>query len=158
MAVRDGVRLIEYNARFGDPEAMNVLAILKTDFVDVCEAIVRGELAGLRVEFEKKATVCKYIVPEGYPNHPVKGEKIEIGTLPARASCYYASVDQRGDGLYLLGSRAVAMMGIGETIVEAEAVAQRAAQAVKGLVFFREDIGTAALIEKRAEMMRGLRS
>lgn len=157
MAVKDGVRLIEYNARFGDPEAMNALAILKTNFVDVCQAIVRGELEGMAVEFEKKATVCKYVVPEGYPDHAIKGEKIEIGTLPARSSCYYASVDQRDDGLYLLGSRAVAMVGVGETIAEAEAVAQRAVGAVKGPVFFREDIGTRALIEKRIEMMRELR-
>jgi phosphoribosylamine--glycine ligase len=157
MACKKGVRLIEYNARFGDPEVMNVLAILKTDFVDVCTAMVRGELAGMPVEFEKKAAVCKYVVPEGYPDHSVKGEKIEIGTLPARSSCYYASVDQREDGLYLLGSRAVAMVGVGETLAEAEAIAQRAAQAVKGPVFFREDIGTEALIEKRIEMMRELR-
>lgn len=157
IAVREGVRLIEYNARFGDPEAMNVLSILKTDFIDLCSAIVRGELEGFPVEFERKATVCKYVVPHGYPDHPIKGEKIEINTLPHGAQAYYASVDQRPDGLYLLGSRAVAMVGVGDTIAEAEAVAQRAVQAVRGPVFFREDIGTAMLLEKRVEMMRGLR-
>ena len=81
MAVKDGVRLIEYNARFGDPEAMNVLPLLKTDFVAVCEAILNGGLGDLAVEFEKKATVgipCS----EGYPVNPRKGERIEVGAIP----------------------------------------------------------------------------
>lgn len=157
IAVPDGVRLIEYNARFGDPEAMNVLALLKTDFVDLCAAIVRGELQGFEVEFERKATVCKYVVPEGYPDHPIRGERIEIMPLPQGAHAYYASVDQREEGLFLLGSRAVALVGVGDTLSQAEAIAQQAALCVKGPVFFREDIGTAPLVEQRVAMMRTLR-
>ena len=93
MAVKNGVGLIEYNARFGDPEAMNVLPLLKTDFIDVCERIIAGNLES--VEFENKATVLKYIVPEGYPENPRKGEKIEIGEVPAGVKMYYGSVDAR---------------------------------------------------------------
>jgi len=63
MVTKNGLRLLEYNARFGDPEAMNVLPILKTDFVDLCRAVIDGTLGESAVEFEKKATVCKYIVP-----------------------------------------------------------------------------------------------
>jgi len=70
MVTRNGVRLIEYNARFGDPEALNVLSLLKTDFADVCEAIIHGTLDRLPIRFEHLATVCKYIVPEGYPENP----------------------------------------------------------------------------------------
>jgi len=158
MACRDGVRLIEYNARFGDPEAMNVLPLLKTDLVDVCAAIISGELGGMKVEFEKKATVCKYVVPEGYPDNPVKGVKIEIGELPAGVKAYYASVDAREDGLYLAGSRAVAMVGMGETIAEAEKLAQIGVERVKGPVFYRKDIGTKALIDQRVEMLARMRS
>ena len=65
MLTADGPKLIEYNARFGDPEAMNVLPLLKTPLADVCQAIVDGNLN--EVEFEDKASVCKYIVPDGYP-------------------------------------------------------------------------------------------
>ncbi|MCX5836008.1 MAG: phosphoribosylamine--glycine ligase, partial [Deltaproteobacteria bacterium] len=55
-----GIKLLEYNARFGDPEAMNILPLLETDFVDVCKAIIEGTLHTLKIEFMKKATVCKY--------------------------------------------------------------------------------------------------
>lgn len=163
MAVRDGVRLIEYNARFGDPEAMNVLPLLKTDFIAVCEAIVAGTLDQLPIEFEKKATVVKYVVPEGYPVAPRKGEKIEVGAVPPPGTSpegvrvYFASVDARDDGLYLSGSRAVAFVGIGASLAEAEAAAQSAVSSVKGPVFFRKDIGTAELIQKRVEHMKELR-
>ncbi len=157
MAVRDGVRLIEYNARFGDPEAMNVLPLLRTDFISVCEAILNQSLDKLTIEFEKKATVVKYVVPEGYPVSPKKGEKIEVGEVPSGVKMYFASVDQREDGLYLSGSRAVAFVGIGDSLAEAEKLAQSAVSSVKGPVFYRRDIGTEALIQKRVLHMKRLR-
>lgn len=158
IAVKDGVRLIEYNARLGDPEAMNVLPLLKTDFVDICEAIIDKKLDQINVEFEKKATVCKYVVPDGYPDKPVKGEKIEIGQVPEGVRIYYASVDQRDDGLYLSGSRAAAFVGISDDLADAEELAQSAVGSVKGPVFYRKDIGTKALIDKRVAMMKQLRA
>lgn len=157
IATKNGVRLIEYNARFGDPEAMNVLALLKGDFVDICEGIINKTLDQVEIEFEKKATVCKYVVPDGYPDKPVKGEKIEVGEIPEGVHAYYASVDQREDGLYLSGSRAIAFVGVADTIEEAERLAQSAVGSVKGPVFHRKDIGTAELIDKKVEMMKGLR-
>ncbi len=156
IATAKGVRLIEYNARFGDPEAENVLPLLKTDFVDLCEAIIDGRLDEIEVEFEKKATVCKYVVPEGYPVNSVKGEKIEVEPMDG-VKIYYASVDQREDGLYLCGSRAVSFVGIADSIAEAEKLVSAAVAKVKGPVFYRTDIGTATLIEKRVKMMEGLR-
>jgi phosphoribosylamine--glycine ligase len=156
MATKDGVRLIEYNARFGDPEVMNVLPLLKSDFVDVCERIIAGTLES--VEFERRATVVKYVCPEGYPTAPVKGEKIVVGEVPVGVHVYYGSVDSREDGLYLLGSRAVAMVGVGDSLEESEKLAETAAMAVSGPVFHRKDIGTAELIGKRVEMMKTLRA
>ena len=158
MATKNGIKLIEYNARFGDPEAMNALPLLKTDFVDVCEAIISGELDQLNIEFESKATVCKYVVPDGYPDNPVKGEKIEVGEAPDGVKIYYASVDDREDGLYLSGSRAVAFVGIADSIPEAEVLAQSAIGSVKGPVFHRKDIGTEGLINQRIQMMKELRN
>jgi phosphoribosylamine---glycine ligase len=157
IATKNGVKLIEYNARFGDPEAMNVLPIMKTDFVDICEAIINKTLGDMELEFEKKATVCKYVVPEGYPDKPVKGEKIEVAEVPEGVKAYYASVDEREDGLYLSGSRAIAFVGIADTLEEAERLAQSAVGAVKGPVFHRKDIGTAELVQKRIDHMREIR-
>lgn len=156
MVTRDGVKLLEYNARLGDPEAMNVLPILKSDFIDLCYGVISG-LANARTEFERKATVCKYVVPKGYPENPVKGERIELSSVP-KAKVYYASVDQRPDGLYMSGSRAVAFVGISEDLWSAERIAEEAIKSIKGNVFYRSDIGTKALIEKRIrhmEMIRG---
>ena len=161
MAVKDGVRLIEYNARFGDPEAMNVLPILQTDLVEVCEAILGGNLHRVKVEFEKKATVCKYLVPNGYPDNAKAGEKIEINpnfALQEGLKMYYSSVDQREDGLYVSSSRAVAFVGTAETLEQAEKIAEAGCASVSGPVFHREDVGTKALIEKRVAMMRSLRA
>ena len=146
---RKGIKLLEYNARFGDPEAMNVLPILKTDFASICQSIITQELGRIKVDFSKKATVCKYIVPLGYPENPLKNEKIEINKIPEKAKMYYASVEQRNDGLYMTGSRAVAFLGIGSNLEEAEKIAEEAAKDVKGRVFHRRDIGTKELIEKR---------
>ena len=109
---REGVKLIEYNARFGDPEAMNVLPLLKTDLAGLCHSIITQELSRVKVEFEKKATVCKYVVPQGYPENPLKNEKIEIGKISNKAKIYYASVEKKNDGLYMAGSRAIAFLGI----------------------------------------------
>ncbi len=156
IVTKDGVKLIEYNARLGDPEAMNVLPILKSDFIDICYGVING-LSKVKAEFEGKSTVCKYVVPKGYPENPAKGEKIEISP-GSKASMYYASVDKKPDGLYMSGSRAIAFVGISEDFGEAEKIAESAVGLVRGNVFHREDIGTKELLEKRIKHMEMLRS
>lgn len=162
MVTGSGLRLLEYNARFGDPEAMNVLPLLKTDFVDICRAIIDGTLEHLPVEFEKKATVCKYVVPRGYglpKNHPDAQStpaRIEVKAVgPARL--YYASVDKKEDGLYMTTSRAIGIVGIADCIEDAESTAENAVRAIHGPVDHRPDIGTPALIEKRVRHMQAIR-
>lgn len=158
IATAKGLGLIEYNARFGDPEAMNVLPILKSDFVTLCEHIIEGTLHMYDARFDMKATVCKYVVPEGYPENPVKGEKVEVGEVPEGVKLYYASVDEKEDGIYMSGSRALAFVGIADTIREAEKIAASALSSVSGKVFYRDDIGTDALIQKRVDHMKDLRA
>ncbi len=153
---RDGVKLIEYNARLGDPEAMNVLPILSSDFMEICYGIINGDLERADASFENKSTVCKYVVPKGYPVNPAKGERIEVSPGTG-ASMYYASVDQKEDGLYMSGSRAIAFVGISERLEEAERIAQQALGSVRGNIFFRKDIGTPNLIQKRIDHMKMIR-
>jgi len=156
------VRLVEYNARFGDPEAMNILPLLKTDFVEICRAVVGGTLDRLAVEFERKATVCKYIVPKGYglpkdhPDAQSTSAKIDVGDV-GDARLYYASVDRKADGLYMTSSRAIGVVGIAASLDEAERIAESAVSAVKGPVDHRPDIGTRALIQRRIEHMQRVR-
>ncbi len=157
IATKDGVKLIEYNARFGDPETMNVLPILKTNFSQVCRAMIAGNIGKLNIEFENKATVCKYAVPEGYPDNPIKGEEIDVSGVPNNVRRYYASVNDDNGRLILCGSRAIAFVGVGESINEAEQIAQMGVSSVKGRIFYRNDIGTNELIEKRINHMKELR-
>jgi phosphoribosylamine--glycine ligase len=163
MTTASGVRLIEYNARFGDPEAMNILPLLRSDFVDLCQAIVNGKLTETDLVFEKKATVCKYCVPKGYglpADHPdarSTAARIEIAAVPG-ARLYYSSIDRRAEGLYMTTSRAVGVVGIADTLAEAERTAEAAVQAIRGPVDHRSDIGTAALIQKRIDHMKQLKA
>jgi fusion protein PurCD len=149
MKTRSGVKLIEYNARFGDPEAINLLALLDSDFIGICQAIVKGQLDQLNVKFLKKSTVCKYIVPKGYPDSPVRGEEIDISQVSKMDQLYFAAVDQLEGKLMMTGSRAVAVLGMAETLAEAEKEAEMLATQIKGPVFHRADIGTAELINQR---------
>jgi phosphoribosylamine--glycine ligase len=156
MATKNGIRLLEYNARFGDPETMNVLSLLETDLVDICEAIIEDKLHEIPIAFRKQATVCKYIVPQGYPENPLKGSPIDLSALPPESpnfKIYRAAVEERDGTLFMTGSRAIALVGIGATLSQAEAIAERAAAAVKGPVFHRRDIGTRDLIQKRVDHM-----
>ncbi len=157
IATKEGVRLIEFNARFGDPEAMNVLAILETDFVEICRAMVTGRLTRDKVRFANLATVCKYAVPEGYPEHPLKNSMIDVSKIKNQAQLYLAAVNEVNGKLYATGSRAVAVVGVAKTILEAEEIAEEEIKRVQGKLFHREDIGTKELINRRIQQMCELR-
>ena len=161
MATADGVRLIEYNARFGDPEAMNVLPLLESDFVDICEAVATRRLADVPVRFAHKATVCKYVVPLSYPGGEGKAGAVSVPAAVQaieNLSYYWAAVELVDGQPMLTGSRALAFTGIGDTLAEAEQLAERGAASVQGPVRYRRDIGTAAAVARRSEQMSALRS
>ncbi|TSC74968.1 MAG: phosphoribosylamine--glycine ligase [Parcubacteria group bacterium Gr01-1014_30] len=141
MKTKDGVRLIEYNARFGDPEAINVLALLESDFLELCFAIVEGRLSQDKAIFAKKATVCKYAVPEGHPDNPVKDAVITPPPEADMSRLYFAGVEEKRGKWYCTGSRAVAALGIADTIGEAEKISEAEIQKVKGPLYHRSDIG-----------------
>ncbi|MFN3528126.1 MAG: phosphoribosylamine--glycine ligase, partial [Candidatus Altarchaeaceae archaeon] len=155
MATKDGVKVVEFNARFGDPEAINVLPLLNEDFI---EKIYNKKLGNLK--FENYATVCKYLVPNGYPENPVKTEifvdEEKIKELGARI--YYASVYEENGKIYSTHSRAIALLGIAENIEDAEKISENATKFVKGNLRHRKDIGTKQLIEKRIKHMKEIRN
>jgi len=157
IATSKGVKLIEYNARFGDPEAMNVLSLLDTDFIDVCLAITSGTLKNIDVNFLHMASVCKYAVPKGYPDKPTKNEEINIEKINNADGLFYASVNSDNDKIMLAGSRAVAVVAVANSISKAEAIAEKEISCIKGPLFHRKDIGKNFLIQHRVKHMRGLR-
>ncbi len=155
MLSAEGPRLIEFNARFGDPEAMNVLPLINTPMIKVCKGIVDGKLP--KVEFKNLASVCKYIVPDGYPETKYAGEVIEVDEEAIEklgAKVFYSSVSEEDGKIKLSSSRAMGIVAQGESISEAEKIAEKACIYVKGNVFHRKDVGTKALIDKRVEHMR----
>lgn len=158
IATSNGVAVIEFNARFGDPESLNVLSILSSDFVELCRAWVSGRLHPELVRFEHQATVCKYAVPNGYPDAPIKNGVIELGELNPETHLYLAAVDLRNNQLIATGSRTAACVGVADSLNKAEHAAENAIRNIHGPVFHREDIGTAPLIQKCIDMMQRLRA
>jgi len=159
MATKDGVKTIEYNARLGDPEAMNIMSVLDSDMQEICHGIGAGKLAG-KIKFKPKATVCKYTVPKGYPDKPLNNVEVTVDEERINelgGHVYYASVRQENGKILTSKSRAVAVVGIADTITKAEQTAEKCMPYVKGELIYRKDIGTPQLIQKRIEHMRLLR-
>ena len=150
-----GPKVIEFNARFGDPEAMNVLSLLSSDLSGIVMRIAEGSLSAADVRFEPMATVCKYIVPEGYPDSPRTGDSVMVGDT-SDAILYYANVERHAGGLVTQTSRTLAFVGVGVSLEEAEKGADQAARSVQGRVRYRRDIGSAALLERRIAHMQEL--
>ncbi len=156
----NGPKLIEFNARFGDPEAMNVLSLFQGDFVETLQAMVHGGLEDLDIGFAQKATVCKYLVPSGYPEKPESGAVITVNEQAIKdlgAKVYYAAVDEQDGKILTSSSRAIAVAGVAETLADAERVAEKATKFVKGPLDHRKDIGTEDLVRRRFDHMKRLR-
>jgi phosphoribosylamine--glycine ligase len=161
MVTSEGVKIIEINARFGDPENMNVLPLLETDYIELCNSMLDGSLDDVKVRFKKKSTVCKYVVPEGYGVKSMVGEKIYVAEEPLKktgAELFYASVDKKNGDIFTTSSRSLAVVGIADDLSDAERICEEALTHVKGdHIFIRHDIGTKDLVEKRVDHMNKLR-
>lgn len=161
MLTVDGPKIIEINARFGDPEAMNVLTALDSDFEDICNRMATGTLT-CDVGFKNEATVCKYVVPKGYGVKSEFGHEISVDEEAIRdcgAVAYYANVDMKDGKLVTGTSRSIGVVGIGRTIEGAEENCEKALKHVKcDAVFVRHDIGTRELVQRRVDHMKALRS
>jgi len=156
-----GPKIIEINARFGDPEAMNVLPLLESDFLEICNSMLEGTLSNKKLQIKNNSTVCKYVVPEGYGKKSMVGEKIfidEIGIESTGSKLFYAAVNKEDNYIKTTSSRSLAVVGISDTLLNAEKICEKALTFVKGdHIFIRHDIGTAELIQKRVKHMDYLR-
>ena len=138
MDTERGVYLIEYNARFGDPEAMNVLSLLRSPLLDVGWQIVDGRLSA--PAFEKKATVCVYLVPDGYPVEPKRDMPVTINP-PRSSELFYASVHEEAGEIRTTTSRAIALLAKGRSVSEARERVYSDVPLIEGELFHRTDIG-----------------
>jgi phosphoribosylamine--glycine ligase len=164
MLTAKGPKVVEFNARFGDPEATNTLPTMATPFLDVLRAARDGDPLP-DPDFDGRATVCKYAVPEGYPTDPRAGTRLDVdpdaGLDEPDARLYFASVEERDGedgGIYTTTSRALAVVGFGDSTAAAETAAERGLSAVgtEGLRV-RHDVGTAASVRERVAHARELR-
>lgn len=157
MITSNGVKLIEYNARFGDPEAMNLLALLESDFAKVCSDIADGTLSS--VDFRKEASVCKYIVPLGYGSKPSKDSSLFIDPRYSRTSnLYYAAVNFFDGKIATTSSRTAALVSCATTVKKAEEMCEEALEYISGdNIYVRHDIAKPDLINKKIRNMERIR-
>ena len=147
MLTADGPKVLEYNARFGDPEAQVVLPRMKTDIIDVFEACIDGTLDRMELQFEDNAAVCVVLASDGYPVSYRKGYPISgLESFRGRDGCYvfHAGTARNGDRIVTNGGRVLGVTALGADLKEARKNAYEAA----GLVsfenkYFRHDIGKA---------------
>ncbi len=162
MLTKNGLKLLEYNVRTGDPEAIAAFSVLKNNFFDLSMALVEGRLSTIKLELEEKAAVCKYLVPEGYPEIAHHGAILKLPTVPPDVEVYTAWVEQDPEGLRMVqggsvGHRAAVIMAKGDSLAEAEAKVEAVCQKIEGPFFHRSDIAKPETIAKKLARMAALR-
>jgi len=165
----EGPTLIEMYSRLGDPEGVNVLALLKSDIIDIFEAIIDERLAKLKIEFSDEASVVKAIAPKGYPDfrHLAKGHPVHVdGKLIEKVGCklFWGSVNLKEDGSMVTGgSRMVEILALGDSPPQAsrkvnECLSLNPVRLLDGWgVFYRLDIGSSEMISRRTRIAEKVR-
>lgn len=147
MLTADGPKVLEYNARFGDPEAQVVLPRMKNDIIDVMEACIDGRLDEIDLQFEDKAAVCVVLASEGYPEHYDKGFVIAgLDTFKDKDGYYvfHAGTKQTEAGIVTNGGRVLGVTAKGENLKAARANAYKATEWIEfDNKYMRNDIGKA---------------
>jgi phosphoribosylamine--glycine ligase len=144
MATEKGLQVLEYNARFGDPETQALLPRLKTDLLQIAVACIEGNLDDLRVEWEENASVCVVLASGGYPESYEVGFPITgIEALDPGIEVFHAGTRLLDDGrLVTSGGRVLSVVATAETLAEAREKAYRNVERIRfeGR-HFRTDIG-----------------
>ncbi len=147
MLTPNGPKVLEYNARFGDPETQVVLPRMKNDIVDVFEACIDGTLDKIELEFEENAAVCVVLASDGYPEHYDKGFKISgLENFEGRDDyfVFHAGTKFDGDDIVTNGGRVLGVVAKGNDLKSARANAYEATKLVDfANKYMRNDIGKA---------------
>ncbi|HJB92402.1 MAG TPA: phosphoribosylamine--glycine ligase [Candidatus Borkfalkia stercoripullorum] len=142
MRTKEGMKVVEYNSRFGDPETQVVLPMLKTDLMEIFEAVTDERLADIKIEWEEGACVCVVLASGGYPVKYEKGKEITVGDLDEGVFLYHAGTKRENGVLKTDGGRVLGVCAKGKTVAEAR---EKAYANVKKIHFdgmhYRTDIG-----------------
>jgi phosphoribosylamine--glycine ligase len=149
MMVRGEPKVLEFNARMGDPETQVVLPLLKTDVVEVLAAVAEHRLDRVTVEWHDRAAVCVVVAAPGYPGTPAKGLPIDgLAELERQDDLviFHAGTAAGAGGIVTAGGRVLGVTGIGETLTAAR---DRAYAGVRRIRFdgmhYRSDIAARAV-------------
>lgn len=142
MKTKEGMKVIEYNARFGDPETQVILPMLKTDLMEIFEAVVDERLEEVKIEWEDGACVCVVLASGGYPEQYEKGKEITMGNLDNGVVLCHAGTAEKDGKLVTAGGRVLGVCAKGATLVEAREKAYANAKKISfENMHFRTDIG-----------------
>ena len=142
MKTKNGYKVIEYNSRFGDPETQVILPMLKTDLMEIFEAVTDERLSEIKIEWEDGACVCVVLASGGYPEAYEKGKEICFGDLDEDITVCHAGTAIKDGKLVTAGGRVLGVCAKGENIEDARQKAYRNAEkiAFEGM-YYRKDIG-----------------
>lgn len=147
MLTEEGPRVLEYNARFGDPEAQVVLPRMENDIIEVMEACIDGRLDEVDLRFEDNAAVCVVLASDGYPVHYDKGYVIRgLENFDGKEGyyCFHAGTKKNGEDIVTNGGRVLGITAKGKDLKEARANAYKATEWVEfDNKYMRHDIGKA---------------
>lgn len=146
MLTQEGPKVLEYNCRFGDPEAQAILPLLETDLASLMMAAVRGDLPSQTIQWKSGANCCVVLTSEGYPGSPITGSL--IGELPEKDDLFLfhagTALDNRGN-LVTAGGRVLGVTALGADLDDAIAKAYQAIEGRFPWAYFRRDIGRATV-------------
>ena len=141
MMTEKGIKVIEYNSRFGDPETQAILPLLKTDFTEIIEACIDGTLDKTDIEWLDKTGFTVVIASGGYPDNVVKGYPVTIGKLEG-VTLYHAGTAIKDGQLVTNGGRVFDMTAVADNIEEARKIVYREIDKVSFTESrYRTDIG-----------------
>ena len=144
MLTAEGPKVVEYNARFGDPECQALLMRLDTDLMDIFEACVKGTLDQVDIRWKREATCCLVLASGGYPLSYEKGKVIEGLDQVADAVVFHAGTAEKDGRIVTNGGRVLGVTALGEDLEAAIRNAYQAAQPIHfDQMHFRTDIGHA---------------
>lgn len=159
-----GPKIIEFNSRFGDPEAINTLLLLDSDFSEICSAIITGELTKSMIRFKNQFSLASYAVPAGYGIASRENEILtideeiikQLGTNIFFGSCNF--VDKIGSKITVktTKSRTFAVAAVGDDLKHAYHNVINSLKSVEGLFHYRTDIGSEESIKNKMTMMSSL--
>ncbi len=142
MVTGKGVKVIEYNARFGDPETQALLPLLKTDLLTVCEAIIDEKLSEIKIEWENKSCLTVVLASGGYPDNVIKGYPISIEKLSPEVTLYHSGTAYKDNELITNGGRVFSLSAVCDTIEEARDTVYKEIKKIRFKdMRYRKDIG-----------------